>query len=70
MFKRVLSMLGMSSADIAQRFSQYGDPSDIQRAIDNGDSRSLGFIPKLAEQIKARNPDLFNQVQNMFQGRR
>ena len=70
MFKAVLNMLGMTSASVAQKLADYGDPQDIQRALENGDKRALSFIPKVAEQIRTKNPEMYNQVQNMFAGRR
>lgn len=60
-------MLGLTSSAVAQKLSNYGDPNEIQQAIDNGDPRALGFIPKLAEQIKQRNPEMYNKVQMLMQ---
>lgn len=70
MLKAALNMLGMTSATIAQKLSDYGDPVEIQRAIDSGDTRALSFIPKLAAKIRNENPEMFNRVQSMFSGRR
>lgn len=59
---------GMNSAYMAQNLAQYGDPQEIQRAIDSGDTKALSFIEKAARDIQQRKPQLFSQVQQMTAG--
>lgn len=66
MFKRVMNMLGMDSQSIANMLSPYGDANEIKNALDSGDTRALGFIPKLAEQIKQNNPKAYKYVANLY----
>lgn len=61
-------MMGMTSATVAQQLSQYGNPQEIQRAIDSGDTKALSFIEKAARDIQQKNPALFQQVQSMIAG--
>ena len=66
-------MLGLTPAMTAQQLSQFGDPAQIQRAIEQGDTKALSFVEKVARQIQQEKPDLFNKVQamySMFMGRR
>lgn len=66
MFKKIISFMGMTPATVAQQLSSYGDPNEIQRAIENGDYKSLSFIGKAAEAIRQKRPDLYSQVESMF----
>lgn len=66
MLKKVFQMLGMNSAGAAQQLAQYGNPHEIQRAIDSGDTKALSFIEKRAREIQQSNPELFNMAKNMM----
>lgn len=68
MFRKVMMLLGMNSATMAQNLAQYGNPVDIQQAIDRGDTKALSFIEKAARDIQQRNPQLYSQVQQMANG--
>lgn len=69
MLKKLMNMMGWTPASMAQQLGQFGDVNEIQRAIENGDKKSLSFVEKAAMNIKQNNPQLYNQVEAMFRQR-
>lgn len=41
---------------------------EVQKAVQNGDEKSLCWLQKLAEDVRKRNPQLFAQMQRMAGG--
>lgn len=68
-FGRLLGLIpGMNFSNIAREAEQrgYGESGQIQRALETGDGKGLSFVPKLAEDIARRNPQMAAQVSQML----
>ena len=42
---------------------------EVQKAVQNGDEKSLCWLQKLAEDVRKRNPQLYAQMQRMAGGK-
>lgn len=68
-FKRLQGLIpAVNFNSIAREAEQrgYGDSGQIQRALETGDGKGLSFVPKLAEDIARRNPQMAAQVSQML----
>ena len=41
---------------------------EVQKAVQNGDEKSLCWLQKLAEDVRKRNPQLYAQMQQRMRG--
>lgn len=68
MLEGTLRMLGFDIRAMSQELERlgYGDAAQIQRAIESGDEKGLAFVPKLAQELAEKHPDMARRAAAMF----
>lgn len=61
-------MMGFDVRAMSQELEKmgYGDAEAIRRAIENNDEKGLAFVPKLAQELAEKHPDMARRAAAMF----